>query len=253
MSSRSKSSRANSERENWNYYHGSGNRRARRRAELRKCYESNGAQMSIVELVQRAAQQTRAGIPFDPCGIGRHLNSLHPDTFTFLLRWGTIYKRGRAWLAPPRLEPERGQCRTNAWRRMCAENYLARKKKNLSLALKRQLYAYVEGIAYGPLVYPMGHAWNAWGVHDRKTDDWTFYAINNRVFYLGIPLTHKEYEELSLTLWPYQRGQRRREIPRAFNLFGRKTFGKIKVRVKLVEILRRRKREGKKLPKRKSR
>lgn len=96
---------------------------------------------------------------------------------------------------------------------------------------------YVEGIAVGPIVDPMLHAWNFF--HDgRGMMDWTFYAGAHWTYYLGVAVSYEEYRALCACVYPGCQ---------VMSIFSADTYS-IKIRIALWKILQRRKRTGKRLP-----
>jgi hypothetical protein len=242
VSSRSANS-STCERDNWNYYQGNGRRKQIRRGKLKKKFKAmqkDGVTAKAVALWMCARKKGE---------------SVHPDSFAFLLRYGTEFTERSRWEKPPSWgEPARKRCFGNSALLMRSHaNYLA---KHPGVARVREhAFVYVEGIAYGPVVNPMAHAWNATGLRSNKAIDWTFYAVNNRTTYLGLKLTSDEYEELCECIYPwlksglnkqprYKRGKR----PHHIQVFNTEYFGRIDFRLLLTTILQRRKKAGKKKP-----
>lgn len=171
---------------------------------------------------------------FHPTSHARWLEQIHPDVFRLLARHGTFYKPVRLD-SPPKTEPEPGKCFHNARKLVFSRDKHTRKRKGQRM-LRPLLY--VEGVAFGPIAAPMHHAWNTTRIESRKAIDWTFYATSPWVRYLGIPLTAEEYRELRTVSPP-----RRKNFP----IFQKGAFN-LKVRVKLLEIISRRKWASKRKP-----
>lgn len=248
MGSRSKHS-PTCERDHWNYYQGSGRRRQIRRGKLRRNFEAlvNKGFTALVATQWLSTKKKPGG-------------NVHPDSFAFLLRHGTEFTEKNRWEKPPTWgEPARKRCFGNSAILMRAHARFLAVHPYVGRA-SEELFVYVEGIAFGPTIEPMAHAWNATGLKSKKAVDWTFYAYNNRATYFGLMLTNDEYEELCECIYPwlkstlskhprYKRGHRLHHI----QVFGTEYFGRIDFRILLRDILQRRKRNAKKTPQLKSR
>lgn len=135
---------------------------------------------------------------------------VHPDAMDVLLKYGKDYSPVY-WRTPPP-EPKPRSCFLNAWILSNSNNYS---------------YVYVEGIAMGPVVPPMLHAWNTMRLRSTRAVDWTHYPITRWSRYLGIPLTKEEYAKLS----------RSSPLKGGIQLLFHKDHFTEKVRDTLIEIL----------------
>ncbi len=232
------------ELDTWKYYHGKGHRHAIRRGKLRKKFENMFPKGKDMEsLLVSARQRVAEGKGFTPQTKGQYLESVHPDAFRFLLRHGKEYKPLR-WDKAAVGQPRRKSCFLNAYSIVDVTHQIVMRKKNASLSVKQNTLAvYVEGIACGPLVWPMLHGWNSKGMRGDTAFDWTFYTVNNRTKYFGIPLEKDEYQRLCKCTNP------RRTV---ISVFHREMFS-VRVKVNLQKILLERKRKKKKVPKRAAR
>lgn len=235
-----------SERDHWNYYQGSGRRREIRRSKLRRRFET---------LVKKGLT-ARAVAQLPSVKKKSEGSNVHPDSFVFLLRHGVEYPELNRWEKPPTWgEPARKRCFGNSSILMRAHARYFKVHPNAGRAAE-DAFVYVEGIAFGPTIDPMAHAWNASGAKSKKAIDWTFYAYNNRATYFGLMLREEEYEELCECIYPwlkstlsnhprYKRSYREHHI----QVFGREYFARIDFRLLLRSILERRKKTQKKKPK----
>lgn len=237
MGSRSRS-KLERERDWWNYLHGQGRRHALRRKAFTKKFDQLFKKMGMMRALMRwAAAHKAQGNIFHLLSRWTALEEMHPDSFRFLQRWGTEYKSHK-WHKPPAWgEPKPKGCYRNA--RVLMRSSAKSHKKRPNSSHSKVKIAYVEGVACGPLVDPMQHAWNAIGVEGKKAFDWTFYAANHITRYIGIPLSKEEYESICQLISPKVVG---------INLFNKKIFGRIQVRVRLMQIILDRKKAGKRLP-----
>ncbi len=240
MGSRSLNS-VTSQRDAWGYYQGSGRRRAIRRGKLRRRFEElygNKPQI-IPNILTRVSGHLSRGEKISPPRIGK-ISQIHPDAITLLRRWGKEYDPFH-WGAPPDLgEPTPEACSLNAAVLCKLDDKRWRKYKNASLIASRHQLVYVEGVAFGPGMYAILHAWNACGLGSKKEAfDWTFYAYNHRIIYFGVAMAYEEHQQICRML-----GHNTRAC-----LFFHRDWFNIKIKVALTKILQARKRGGKKLRK----
>jgi len=181
-----------------------------------------GRQHALQGLLLYLAELVEKGRKFPPTSPFQYIKDFTPEAMRFIVEHGReftpIVPRTR-----PDEEPETGECFRNAW-------FLAVRKPDE--------VCYVEGLAMGPLAYPMLHAWNTFGPNDHRAIDWTFYATTEWTRYFGIALTVHEYQQLCQALGESEE----------FKIFYKRNFG-IKTRFHLRRILLARKQAGKRRPK----
>lgn len=230
------------ERGNWNHFHGRGRRCAIRRRLLRKKFEQGiPVGMSPKEyLLSSMSRYIGHGNKFEAGTAVDYLESVHPSAWRFLALHGIDYRQ-YSWPNPPSIgEPQRKKCFLNAMVLAYLHSDTRKQKKGerkLGIMGRHTLY-HVQGIAFGSLVKPMLHGWNAFGVRRPRAVDWTFYAANKWTHYVGVPLTYEEMVEVAKTKHP---------ATRLISLFDKESFD-LKVRVALARVLQKRKRAGKKVP-----
>lgn len=164
---------------------------------LRKWYHDKfealfpeGHRTSLRETVAYGAQLREAGETFEETQ-AHLLGHVHPKALQLIAERGLDYwpigwKKARPdlWEA----QPVNGSCSADADLMMEMSNRF----KNPG----RTNIVYVEGIAFGPDVPVMLHAWNARGVWSRKALDWNHYATSVWSRYIGVPFTSEETERL---------------------------------------------------------
>lgn len=233
------------ERGMWNHFFGSGRRRATRRRVIRiKTEKMFTKGVSVKDILLRDVRKFFGnGNECVDNTRSEYLKDVHPRTWRYLELYGVDYKPCTWPNPPPMGEPIRKQCFLNAmtltYRYNNIEPPVGRKPRTKAKRRGGRVKLHnVQGVAVGPLVWPMLHGWNAWG--DRRTIaiDWTFYAVNKWTRYVGIPLTYEETVEIS------QVKDRKAHL---ISIFHKNSFN-LKVRLKLTEIMLRRKRAGKKVP-----
>ena len=236
------------ERDWYNYFNGSGRRRAIRRGKYRRKFKKfyKHKHSLIPDILARTGSHLSNGGSIHPKSTMSHLRDVHPDAMVFLRRWGRSFKPYR-WDTPPDGEPEHKGCYENA-AGLCFGDSISRpRQKKVDVSRRKEWLTYAEGIAYGPLVYPMLHGWNTLGVEGKTALDWTFYAVNHWVKYFGVALTCEEHQrvcEIQRTkLRPLCRVQQQF---RTNSLFHRKRYN-LRTKMELIRILQARKRAGKKL------
>ena len=209
------------ERKWWNELYESKDSKRKRR----ECHQAfrhlfpQGHQESLRDLVLEFGQQARNG-GFKSDGFFGYLNDVHPDAFDILVEYGQDYTP-LAFRKPPVWgEPEVGKCYRNAWELTLGLNMHLDKHPRVK---NRARYVYVEGIAMGPVVYPMAHAWVARGYGGMEALDWTLYATTKWVRYLGIPFMENEFIELA-------------NLTNRGNVFEKRYF-KARAKKRLVEML----------------
>lgn len=233
------------ERKMWNRFFGSGRRRASRRRVMRiKTERMFPKGVSVKDTLLREVKSFFGNGHECTDNTGsEYLRNVHPRTWRYLELYGIDYKPC-TWPSPPPMgEPQRKQCFLNAmvlaYRHNDVKPPRPRKPRTKTKRRngRRVLYN-VQGIAVGPLVWPMLHGWNAWGQTRTIAIDWTFYAVNRWTRYVGIPLTYEETVEIS---------QVKDKKAHLISIFSKDSFN-LKVRLKLTEIMLRRKRAGKRIP-----
>lgn len=233
------------ERAMWNRFYGSGHRRARRRRVMRiKAEKMFPRGVSVKDTLLRDVYHFFGnGHECTDNTRSEYLKNVHPRTWRYLELYGIEYKPC-TWPSPPPMgEPLRKQCFLNAMVLTYKHNNVAapkgrRPRTKTHRARGRQRLHNVQGIAVGPLVWPMLHGWNAWGSGKGIAIDWTFYAVNKWTRYVGIPLTYEETIEISRL-----KGHKTHLI----SIFSKDSFT-LDVRLKLTQIMLRRKRAGNKVP-----
>lgn len=150
-----------------------------------------------------------------------YLRNIHLDAFAMLAEYGTDYTP-RFWHRHPGIEPKPSACHLNAMTAVYAYKIEGQEESSC---------VYVEGVAFGPGVPPMLHAWNARNTSTSIASDWTFYPLSHLVRYLGIPLTFREYRTAIRLIHP--------ENPQILLLFTRENFPRVKQY--LLEVLHGRK------------
>jgi len=124
----------------------------------------------------------------------RSLQKVHHRAFGLIARYGVDYiprvRRGR----PPYGEPRPRACFLNA--RLLLEMVSREQGRAREGSWKKKIppMVYVEGITQGPLVWPMLHAWNTFGLDGTIAFDWTFYSGARWTRYIGVPFTKEEYD-----------------------------------------------------------
>lgn len=227
-----------SERQAWNFLNGTGRRRAIRRGKLRRAFKAMKQHKELIpRILALVGSHLAGGDRIHPRSKVRYLADIHPDAMPFLRRFGREYK-GIRWLQPPEVDPRPSQC---FWNATVAMHNACKVRKRTQV--KKVELVYVEGVAHGPWADPMPHAWNAKSIGSKHAWDWTFYTLNHRTFYFGIPFSYQEYQQLCRVVHP-----KRKVLP----LFRKETFS-IRLKVEMLDILVRRKRASKKLPKRAAR
>ena len=178
------------ERKVWRYLYQNGEESERIRRESDRLFRKafpEGHCSSIRNYLLDLAEQVEGGDRL--CNPFHNLNDIHPRAWSILLAYGKDY-RPYCWrgISPhlDAIQPEAGKCCDNTLKllAMC-------KDSNGS----RNIATYVEGVAMGPLVRPMLHAWNGKGF-SREAVDWTFYGSTRWTRYFGIPFTLNEYRRL---------------------------------------------------------
>ncbi len=229
----------------WNRFFGSGHRRAIRRRVMRlKTERMFPKGVSVKEtLLNDVRRFFGNGYECRDNTRSEYLKDVHSSTWRYLDLYGIEYKPC-SWPSPPPMgEPLRKQCFLNAMVLTYKHNNIAAPKgrkprTKTNRARGRRRLHNVQGIAVGPLVWPMLHGWNAWGSGQGIAIDWTFYAVNKWTRYVGIPLTYEETVEIS---------QLKGHKTHLISIFSDDSFT-LDVRLKLTEIMLRRKRAGKKIP-----
>jgi len=203
------------ERDWYNYFNGSGRRRAIRRGKYRRKFKKfyKHKHSLIPDILARTGSHLSNGGSIHPKSTMSHLRDVHPDAMVFLRRWGRSFKPYR-WDTPPDGEPEHKGCYENA-AGLCFGDSISRPRQKK-----------VEG---------------------KTALDWTFYAVNHWVKYFGVALTCEEHQrvcEIQRTkLRPLCRVQQQF---RTNSLFHRKRYN-LRTKMELIRILQARKRAGKKL------
>jgi len=225
-----------SERRAWNHIQVQNRRGAAKRRSLdrhlaRMLPPTHSGQEEVVRgLILECSAHARAGKEFRPDSRLKWLRDLHPDAFHFIARHGQFF-RPYIWPEPPEVEPQSAQCYRNA-ALLCHSKEMRRTR----IGRKKGDLWYAEGIVVGPLTQAMPHAWNTIDRKRRYAFDWTFYAGSKWIRYFGIALSYDEYQGLCGPKYKY------------ISLFRKEFFG-IHMRVRLINILRRRKLAKKKRPK----
>jgi hypothetical protein len=134
------------------------------------------------ELATDAAEGKPFEFPF------HRIDNVHPRAWDMILKHGRDYKPSctahRVFAAEKR-QPAETYCSLNSY------EFIQTVRQDKPQAR----LAYVEGFVFGPIVYPMLHAWNGIGFSGRCVD-WTFYSAARWSRYFGIPFTCEEYEEI---------------------------------------------------------
>ncbi len=219
------------------YLHGKGRRHARRRSVLKKEYRETVRAVDFQELLLYAIYHLEND-GFNPQGWFKNLNDTSSDALRFVLRHGKKY-RG-VYSPDPMPDPVPKHCSQNSYHLARSVRKRKLKHKNPSRKETQACFSYVEGLALGPYVCPMAHAWNAQSLKGSQALDWTFHALSYRTLYLGVALTLEEYEQICNSRAPSNR-------QRNFLLFHKDNFN-LRIKLELRKVLAKRKREGKKLP-----
>lgn len=175
-----------SEREAWNELRGRKNKQKRRN--LQRTFEKwcpQGHRTSIRELVRWCAS-SEGQTKLQATPEGHFLEGVLPATLLLIAEYGIDYEP-IVHAKPCDVEPISGQCYVNSWNLAHACNTKRKRKREV---------VYVEGFAFGPLVSPMLHGWNAPEMAATKALDWTFYTGCQWTRYLGVPFTVNEMCEL---------------------------------------------------------
>lgn len=232
-----------SERVAWNRLHGNGRRCAITRRRLREQYDllfpKELENYHVQLFLECMGTFLGNGGEFTTDTYGEYLVSIDRDALRLVTRWGKSYAP-YVWYGQPTMgEPQSCECFRNAYRLMTGHNKIRAKRKLQACRSSEMRYA--EGIVMGAATIPMLHGWN---VH--RTDgediaiDWTFYATTRWSKYWGIEFSPEEYAELARVRHP------KRKFPHSF--FYRGQFN-LRIKIKIMQVLARRKRAGKKVPK----
>jgi hypothetical protein len=174
----------------WEYLHSMRSLLFRRRLKRTfKKFFPKGHRTSLRPLVTEIAQSLRDGETFSSEHPYRHMNDVHVDALEMIVKYGMDYTPLIWKQVLPR--PEKGGCFWNSW--LLAKGLEDMSKENGG---KGGPFMIVEGIVFGSVVRPMGHAWNAQGLRGNIAIDWTHYTVCQWSRYLGIPMTLAEHEEL---------------------------------------------------------
>ncbi|HUX35988.1 MAG TPA: hypothetical protein VMV71_03070 [Candidatus Paceibacterota bacterium] len=184
----------------------------------------NGHKTSIRPLVEEIAKHVLSGEIFSDSAIFQHMNDIHPEAFEVITKYGKDYTPLIWDRALP--EPDDGCCFGNAWQ--LADSI---RKKPGQERDAHEPSVYVEGIAFGSVVRPMLHAWNAHSLNGEIAIDWTHYTVCRWSRYLGIPITLEEHAELR-HLTP---------LGKNVNLLFHKKYFTPQAKIRLVSILEERK------------
>ena len=119
---------------------------------------------------------------------------LHPRAIHLLLVYGKHYIPKR--FNSPMPEPENDGCFRNSLQMMMSSHVNGNDSEKLF---------YVEGVAVGPLIRPMLHAWNSpvdrrWGIN--VAIDWTLFSFAHWNKYFGVALTFDEFNGMAKILHP---------------------------------------------------
>lgn len=228
-----------SERQAWNWCKGNGRRCAIRRRRLNKKFDNYFIYGDMGGFILWLAAKANQGTDFSTTDTLPFIDSVHPEALSFLSRHGREFKP-YVWKKPaPFGEPRRKQCFSNAWVLMIGQQKFLKKRPRYA-SLEKDRMHYAEGIAAGPMVSPMLHGWNVYGMGlKQKALDWTFYSAVRWIRYWGIAFTQEEHKELC-----FAQGKRF-HAPCSF--FHKEAFT-VSVKIKMQLILARRKRAGKRMP-----
>ncbi|MDB5194951.1 MAG: hypothetical protein JWO84_135 [Parcubacteria group bacterium] len=187
------------ERQAWKVIHGSGKQASAIRRWLHTDFEkmfSQGHRTSLRELAAEAAKLRHTGETFRKTP-GHLVGKIHPAALDLLVEFGVDYYP-RPWKKSKpqewKLQPTNGGCAADAQLMLRIHN------KGSSKPLM-----YIEGLAVGPDVPPMLHAWNTRGLLSRKAYDWNHYSSAQWSRYLGIAFRAEELEHLQRLIDPNPR------------------------------------------------
>lgn len=180
-----------------------------------------GHETSIRPLAEELLARFKAGKEIE---VEKGKCAFHPGALEILLVHGIDYipyTDKLLMMHGMRRKPRIGQCFGNSWQFMEAINAGEKSDKRL---------VYVEGMAVGYMANTMLHAWNSFGLSDKRASDWSMYPACPWTRYFGVPFTEAEHEELRSSVWPNHR--------RAVSLFDLKSFPFFAERI--LEILAKR-------------
>lgn len=178
------------ERAAWRALHGGNKASSTRRERARKDFArifTRGQKTDIRGYVQDFVRIAEASEPF-PASF-RDLGRIHPRALRLLAEFGSN-QSAFSWERSDPYNNTRQPVPKGCFLNACIFLNGARDTGSGKTPL-----VYVEGIAFGPLIEPMLHAWNANGVTGRIAYDWTLYARARFTRYIGIPFTEDEYWE----------------------------------------------------------
>jgi len=181
-----------SELEAWETIHGPSEEAKQVRRDTRRAFRDlfpNGHNESVRGFVGAVAEQAEKGADLKKAISTAHLAQVHPRALRLIADHGIDY-RPFSWR---KFRPETKEVQPRS--RGCFLNAHYMMRISREARAPRWQWVYVEGIALGPLVFPMLHAWNAVGVGGSVARDWTFYSGTRWTRYLGIPLTAEEHEK----------------------------------------------------------
>jgi hypothetical protein len=181
-----------SELEAWETIHGPSEEAKQIRRETRRAFRNffpNGHDESIRAFVASVASMAERGAELKKEVSTAHLAKVHPRALRFIAKHGIDY-RPFSWR---KLKPE--TLKIQPISRGCHLNSHYMMRIHCEIRSPRSHWVYVEGVALGPIVFPMLHAWNAVGIRGTVARDWTFYSGTQWTRYLGIPLTSEEHEK----------------------------------------------------------
>lgn len=183
-------------RQAWRLLHGNTKAAAARRSLNDKVFSQwfpRGHDESLRPLLEAYVQDSRT--PLLSRTNRAIFEHIHPDAFELITAYGVDYVPqvfGSDTYDSPH-QPRIGGCFRNA--------HLVMHAFTTHEPEAESPMAYVEGLALGPNVPLMLHAWNT-RAGSSTAYDWTLYATVQWTRYLGVPFTRAEYEQLRDKAFP---------------------------------------------------